>query len=86
VEPDDDPEARGPAPGDYVALTITGAGDWSPEIGWTPADPSIVLVNRDLDSAARNAGIPWAYTRSTGATGSVTIYLHRRPPDAMVAS
>jgi hypothetical protein len=78
VEPDPDPESRGPRPGDYVALTITGAGDWSPEVAWTPAGQSTVLVNPDLDGAARTAGIPWAYTRAFPDGGSVTIFLPRQ--------
>ena len=77
VEPDPDPEWRGPAPGDYVALTIAGAGDWSPEVTWTPAGSSTVLVNPDLDAAARTAAVPWAYTRAGPDGGSVTIFLRR---------
>jgi hypothetical protein len=78
VAPDPDPEAPAvPAPGDYVALTITGVGDWNPEVRWNPTDRSTVLVNADLDAAARTAGIPWAYTRATPDGGSVTIFLHR---------
>lgn len=78
VEPDPDPEARGPAPGDYVALTVSGGGDWSPEVAWTPTGQSTTLVNPDLDAAARAAGIPWAYTRSGPDGGSVTIFLPRQ--------
>jgi hypothetical protein len=78
VERDSDPESRGPAPGDYVALTISGAGDWSPEVAGTPTDQSTVLVNPDLHAAARAAAIPWAYTRSVPDGGSVTIFLWRQ--------
>jgi hypothetical protein len=79
VEADPDPEARAvPEPGDYVALTILGGGDWNPEVTWpSPGDQRVVLVNPDLDAAARAAGIPWAYTRALGENGSVTIFLRR---------
>jgi hypothetical protein len=79
VEPDPDPESRGPLHGDYVALTISGAGDWSPEVTWKPTRQSTVLLNSDLDAAARTAGIPWAYTRSGPDGGSVTVFLPRVP-------
>jgi hypothetical protein len=79
VEAEPEPETRAiPEPGDYVALTILGAGDWSPEVMWAPAvHPGPVLVNPDLDAAARTAGIPWAYTRALPDQGSVTIFLRR---------
>src|SRR6266545_6482442 len=57
VEPPGDDETPAmPAPGDYVALSIIGRGDWRPEILWRPearggADPP-QLVNADLDAAA----------------------------------
>jgi hypothetical protein len=77
VEPDPDPEALTLTPGDYVTLTIAGAGDWTPEVSWTAADDSVVLLNADLDRAARVAGIPWAYSRAMADSGSVTIFLPR---------
>ncbi len=68
------------AAGDYVAITIAGAGDWSPEVSWTPdADGDRVLVNEDVTRAARAAGIPWAYTRIEADGGSVTFMLPRSP-------
>jgi len=63
--------------GDYVALTVIGAGDSSPEVSWTPADADGVLVNDDITAAARAAAIAWAYTRDFDGTGSVTIFLPR---------
>ena len=68
----------GPAPGDYVALSILGRGDWHPEVLWGPeAGGGAVLVNSHLDEAAKAAGIPFAYTRSEGDGGSVTVFLRR---------
>jgi hypothetical protein len=63
--------------GDYVALTIVGAGDWSPEVSWTPVDEHVVLVNDDVTAAARAAAIVWGYTRVFDGTGSVTVLLPR---------
>src|SRR6266511_1387896 len=64
-----------------VVLSIIGRGDWRPEILWRRearggADPP-QLVNADLAAAARVAGIPFAYTRSTGDGGSLTVFLPR---------
>lgn len=67
----------GPAPGDYVALSILGRGDWRPEVLWGPETAGATLVNLELDAAARAAGIPFAYTRSEGDGGSVTVFLGR---------
>jgi hypothetical protein len=79
--PDDrcgDPEDQ-PRPGDYVALTVLGGqGDWGPEVSWRPGaagDPA--GVNDDLDRAAAAAGISFAYVRSSGTGGSVTVFLRR---------
>ena len=42
-----------PAPGDYVALTVAGVGDWGPERTWDPATaPPGSLLNPDVDTAA----------------------------------
>ena len=74
-----------PAPGDYVALTVEGVGDWGPEQRWEPAtSPPDTLVNPDVDAAARAVGIRWAYTRTGAVGGSVTVFLPRltAPRDA----
>jgi len=72
-------DAGPPAPGEYVALTVDGAGDWGPESIWEP-ESQIVLLNHDVDAAARAVGIRWAYTRSDPAGGSVTVFLARLAP------
>jgi hypothetical protein len=79
ADPDDEaPRAR--APGDYVALSIIGRGDWSPELHGRPGRPDTpVLVTTGLEAAARVAEIPYAYTRSDGEGGSVTVVLPRAP-------
>jgi hypothetical protein len=67
-----------PAPGEYVALTVEGAGDWGPEITWDPATaPAGSLLSADVDAAARVLGVTWAYTRAGPAGGSVTVFLLR---------
>jgi hypothetical protein len=68
--------------GDYVALTIEGAGDWSPEVSWTPAsEGDVVLVNDDVTAAARAAAIVWGYTRAFDGEGSVTVMVPRAESD-----
>lgn len=70
---------RPPAPGDYVALSILGVGNWNPEIHWRPGQAETpVLVTPGLDTAARSAEIPYAYTRSNDYGGSVTVFLPRQ--------
>lgn len=70
-----------PEAGEYVALSIMGAGDWSPEVSWFPdAADAPVLVNADIDAAARAAGVRWAYTRTFPAEGSVAVLLPRTGP------
>jgi len=74
-------DAGVPAPGEYVALTVDGAGDWGSEITWNPrAERAPTLVNPDVDAAARAVGIRWVYTRSTRDGGSVTAFLTRLAP------
>ena len=63
--------------GDYVALTIEGVGDWSPEVSWTRDGVDVVLVNADVTVAARAAGVRWGYTRAFEHEGSVTVLLPR---------
>ena len=63
--------------GAYVALSIMAPGDWAPEAHWRPdRDGTPLLVNPDLDAAARAAGALYGYTRS-GAEGAVTVFLPR---------
>ncbi len=65
-------------PGDHVAVTIGGVGNWSPEVSWVPDDPGApILLNRDVTAAARVAGVRWAYTRAFGDGGSVTVLFPR---------
>ena len=68
-------------PGDFVAITIRGRGDWSPEVARRPlqnGDPP--LVNTDLRScSAAAAGAAYCYTRVLASDeGSVTAFFARR--------
>lgn len=56
-----------PRAGDYVAMSITGKGDWRPELVWAPLDaPQNPLVSWDLDGAARRVGAKHASNAGTG--------------------
>jgi hypothetical protein len=73
-------EAADPMPpGDFVAITICGRGDWSPELARRPlpnGDPP--LVNADLEAAAVAAGAAYCYTRVLAPDeGSVTAFFAR---------
>jgi hypothetical protein len=77
-------EADGPAglaPGDFVAVTVRGRGDWSPETEWRPASTATSpLVTPDLDAAAEAAGAAYGYSRVLGdGEGSVTVFFARSP-------
>ncbi len=75
-----EPRAAGPLPeGDFVAITIRSAGDWSPQTSWDPrVGPAPQLVNADLRSAAVAAGVAYGYTRTLAdGEGSVTVFLRR---------
>jgi hypothetical protein len=65
------------APGDYVALTVVGAGDWSAEVSWTPELAGLVLVNPDVTAAARAAGVCRGYSLALDGEGSVTVLFPR---------
>jgi hypothetical protein len=79
VEPDaaDD---RGLAAGDYVAISVQGQGDWEPDERWSAGAPRAKGWIRCIAEAARDAGVRFAYVRSLGETGSLTIFLPRLPP------
>jgi hypothetical protein len=78
AEPEPDEEER-PwlEPGDYVAVTVRGPGDWGAEDLWRSGEGPTrgVLVN--AGPAADAAGAVLAYTRNLGAEGSVTVLFPR---------
>lgn len=75
---DDGPD--GVAPGDYVAMTVHGPGEWERDMTWTPmsAEP---LWSADLDAAVRAASVSYGYLRSSGQEeGSITVFIPRSLP------
>ena len=70
------PEAADPIPaGDFVAVTIRGAGDWSPVATW-PRDAG--FVSPELPAAAAAASAAYGYTRVLlDGGGSVTVLIPR---------
>ena len=77
---EDDAPGGAPPHGWFVALSISGAGNWEPELVWTSARPVIRgFVGADLDAALRAAGVPYAYVRVGREGGSATTYLSAAP-------
>lgn len=75
----DDPDdaGSGPPPGDFVAITISGATDLGPDGSWNPGrSSSVALLNRLTDRLAV-AGARYAYVRRMPPTGSITVFLAR---------
>src|SRR5919108_763009 len=67
----------GVAPGDYVAVTVRGPGEWERDVSWTPASTE-PLWSRDLDLAMRAASVSFAYRRAFGTDGgSITVWIPR---------
>ena len=79
VDPDaEDDEGEAIPEGDYVAITIRGAGVWEDHLWRAGQGPTTgLLVN--VGPAANAAGAVYAYTRNLGSEGSVTALLPRLP-------
>lgn len=61
--------------GEYVAVTISGEGDWSPETTWPKSHGTTPFVSPDFEAALRTARPSWAYTRTLASErGSVTVF------------
>lgn len=75
---DDDEPLLSPEPGEYVAVTVLGAGDWGPEGVWPRSQyssPSPWLER--MNDRLRTAGVPFAYVRTFKDYATVTIFLRR---------
>jgi hypothetical protein len=75
------PEAAGRIPeGELVAITIRGAGDWTPERTWSRsggAEPS-PFWSADLEAALEGSDAVHAYLRQTSPEeGSITVLFRR---------
>jgi len=67
------------APGEYVAVTVSGETTFGDDCVWrTPGPASGGLLKR-LQAPLITAGVVCAYTRYIAPRGSVTVLLRRRP-------
>lgn len=74
VEPDD--EGEWIPEGDYVAITVRGAGVWEEDVWRAGQGPTTGLLC-NVGPAADTAGAVFAYVRNLGSEGSVTALLPR---------
>jgi hypothetical protein len=80
IEPDEDLEDRAWAePGDYVAITVRGAGTWEDDVWRAGQGPTKGLLVH-VGPAADDAGAVVAYTRNLRGEGSVTALVPRLAP------
>jgi hypothetical protein len=78
--PDDEGEPTWVEPGDYVAVTVSGATDLGPDSVWRPgAPPGAAEILGRLDQPLLTAGGRFAYVRRLPARASITVFLARRP-------
>jgi hypothetical protein len=75
VEPDDYEEASIPG-GDFVAVTVRGAGTWDDDLWRAGQGPTTGLLS-NVGPAADAAGAVYAYTRNLEPEGSVTAWFPR---------
>ena len=72
---DDGPDGVGV--GDYVAISVSGPGEWERDARWTPASTE-PFWSPDLDAAIRAASGSFAYRRRLGEDeGSITVFIPR---------
>jgi len=64
--------------GDYVAVTVRGAGVWEDDL-WRASQGATPGLLGNVGPAAEAAGAVYAYTRNLGSEGSVTALLPRLP-------
>ena len=80
VEPDEeDDEGESIPQGDYVAVTVRGAGGWADELWRRAGQGRTTGLLGNVGPAAEAAGAVSAYTRNLGSEGSVTALLPRLP-------
>jgi hypothetical protein len=77
VDPDEeDDEGESIPEGDYVAVTVRGAGVWTDEL-WHAGQGRTAGLLGNVGPAADTAGAVSAYTRNLGSEGSVTALIPR---------
>ena len=64
--------------GDYVAVTVRGAGVWEDDL-WRARQEATPGLLGNVGPTAEAAGAVYAYTRNLGSEGSVTALLPRLP-------
>jgi hypothetical protein len=76
----DDDGQDGVGAGDYVAISVSGPGEWEPDARWIPASTE-PFGGPDLDAAIRGASVSFAYRRRLGEDGgSITAFIPRSDP------
>lgn len=63
-------------PGEYVAISVKGRGNWAPEWRWRPGDPFPGGPYANFDRLA-TSGVAFAYGRVEDDGGSITVFLPR---------
>ena len=83
VEPQEEPDER-PwlEPGEYVAITVRGAGAWGEDDVWRAGQGPTRGVLCNIAPRADDAGAVYAYSRRLADAGSVTAFLPRLQPSA----
>jgi hypothetical protein len=70
-------DAAGAIPhGEFIAISVSGRGDWAPEWRWRPGDRLPGGPYANFDKLA-TGGAAFAYGRVEDAGGSVTVFLPR---------
>ena len=78
VEEDEDTEGAPRAgPGEYVAVTVSGPGDWSSDRSWIPTSESAPPAFRSLGPALLRARARWVYGRALPPASSLTVFFSR---------
>jgi hypothetical protein len=77
VDPDEEDDEGEPIPeGDYVAVTVRGAGVWEDDL-WRAGQGATTRLLGNVGPAAGAAGAIYVYSRNLGSEGSVTAFLPR---------
>jgi hypothetical protein len=80
VVPEEGGEPEWLAPGDYVAVSVRGAGDWETDDVWRAGEGPTRGLLANAGPAADAADAVYAYTRNLGTEGAVTVFLPRLLP------
>ena len=70
-----EPGAEPLAPGDYVAITVSGTVSWESDAVWQPRKAWDVAGLDDLTARLAPAAVQYAYIRRIDPRGSITVFL-----------